>query len=162
VLRLCFMSWDKRSQKCSICTKTSFILIKCCAPMGLPSGAVVTRDSGFESRLCHSQPQPGDPWGSAQLAQCHLGKGRVWLAGMSLSHRALVTPFAGGAQCTLTRLPGARYFVWHISVAGFRVNLCLSRVRTGVAVMRQHCNYQLARKCWCYKIHFAPICLHPC
>ena len=74
---------------------------------------------------------------------------------------------AGRAQCTLTRSPGVRCFLPHIGAAGFRVkqawcqvavwlgwvglyfggckalNLCLSRVRTGVAAMRQECNYQL-------------------
>ena len=40
-------------------------------------------------------------------------------AGMSLFHRALATPVAGQAQCTLTRPPGVQCFRRHIGVAGF-------------------------------------------
>jgi hypothetical protein len=70
---------------------------------------------------------------------------------------ALATSVVGRAQCMLTQSPGVRCSLRHIDVAGFRVKwaLCqeaarlswivfrrtyelhLSRVRTGVAVMRQ-------------------------
>ena len=55
------------------------------------------------------------------------GLGRVWPVGISLSHRALVTPVAGWAQCTLTRSPGARCFLQHIGAAGFRVARCVKK-----------------------------------
>ena len=59
---------------------------------------------------------------------------RVRPAGISLSHRALATPVAGRAQCGLIELCfGGRT----------ALDLCLSRVRTGVVAMRQDCNYQL-------------------
>ena len=122
------------------------------------SASCATRDSDFERSLCRSRPWPGDPWGLASS-----GLGRVWPSGMSLSHCALATPVAGRAQCTLTRSPGVRCFLRHIGAAGFRVgcvlckkqwglvglcfggrmalNLRLSRVHTGVVVMRQESNY---------------------
>ena len=53
------------------------------------------------------------------------GLGRVLPAGISLSHRALATPVAGRAQCTLTRSLGVRCFLRHIGAAGFRVKQAL-------------------------------------
>ena len=97
------------------------------------SASCATRDSGFESRLCRSRPRLGDPWSGVQLAQRCLGYGRVWQAGMSLSHCALATPVAGRAQCTLTQSPGVRCFLRHISATGFRVKwaLCQEAVQLG-------------------------------
>ena len=87
------------------------------------------------------------------------GFGRVWPAGISLSHRALAAPVAGRVQCTLTRSPGVRCFldtlvrlasgldVRCVKKQCGLVGLCfrgrvaldlrLSRVCTGVAAMRQ-------------------------
>jgi hypothetical protein len=69
------------------------------------------------------------------------GLGRVWSAGICLSHRALATPVAGRAQCILTRSPGVRCFLRHIGAAGFRVGsaLCQEAVRLGwVVFWRTH------------------------
>ena len=66
-----------------------------------------------------------------QLAQRHRVRGGFGPAEMFLSHRALATPVAGRAQCTLTRSPGVQCFLRHIGVAGFRVKraLCQEAVR---------------------------------
>jgi hypothetical protein len=53
------------------------------------------------------------------------GLGRVWPGGISLSHRALATPVAGRAQCTLSRSAGAQCFLRHIGVTGFQVGCAL-------------------------------------
>jgi hypothetical protein len=82
-------------------------------------------------------------------------------ARMSLSHCTLAIPVAGRAQCTLTRSPGVQCLVrlasgssghcvkkqcssFGLCFRGYMaLDLHLSRVGTGVAVIRQDCNYQL-------------------
>ncbi|XP_045555790.1 uncharacterized protein isoform X6 [Salmo salar] len=57
---------------------------------------------------------------------------------MFLYLRALATPVAGRAQCTLARSPGVRCFLQHIGAAGFRVKraLCQEAVRIGWVVFQ--------------------------
>jgi hypothetical protein len=85
-------------------------------------------------------------------------------SGMLLSHRTLATTVAGQVQCTLTRSPvvcssntlvrlasrlSGHCVKEQCGLAGLcfggrtALDLRLSRVRTGVAAMRQDCNYQL-------------------
>jgi hypothetical protein len=79
------------------------------------------------------------PMGRRTIDPALSGLGRVRPAGISLSHRALATPVAGRAQCTLTRSPGVRCFLWHIGAAGFLVGwaLCQEAVRLGWVVFRR-------------------------
>ena len=114
------------------------------------SASCAIRDSGFAAG--RDREAHGEAHNLPIVVQVTEG-----LAGrMSLSHRALVTPVAGRVQCVLTRLPGVWCFLRYIGAAGFRIGwaLCqeavgwvvsedtfLSRVRMGVAAMRQDCNY---------------------
>ena len=114
----------------------------------------------FRSRAqALSQPAATErPMGRRTIGPALSGLGRVWPAGISLSHRTLATPVAGRAQCTLTRSPGDTLVQLASGLDGHcvkkqcgLVGLCfgghmaldlrLSRVRTGVAAMRQDCNY---------------------
>jgi sarcosine oxidase gamma subunit len=75
-----------------------------------------------------SQPAAtGRSMGQRTIGLASSGLGRVWLVGISLSHRALATLVAGQAQCTLTRSLGVRCFLRHIGAAGFRVGCALLR-----------------------------------
>ena len=106
------------------------------------------------SRLCRSRPQSGDSWDGALLAQRRPGEGRVWPAGMSLSHRGTTDscgrPGAvhgrqvyGVSSDTLVRLASRLSGHWVEKQCGL-VGLCfgglraldlhLSGVRTEVAV----------------------------
>jgi hypothetical protein len=78
------------------------------------------------------------PMGRRTIGPASYGLGRVWPAGISLSHCALATPVVGGAQCTLTSSPGVRCFLRHIGAPGFRVGwaLCQEAVRLGWVVFR--------------------------
>ena len=89
------------------------------------SASCATRDSGFHGAT-HNWPSV--VW--------------VWPVGISLSHRALVTPIAGRAQCTLTGLDARcvkKQCGWvGLSFGGLMaLDLRLSRARTGVVAMRQ-------------------------
>ena len=86
---------------------------------------------------------------------------REGLAGRDILIPLRTSDSCGRVQCTLTRSPGVRCFLWHIGAAGFSVGwalcqeavvgLCfggrmaldlrLSRDHMGVTAMRQDCNY---------------------
>ena len=103
-------------------------------------------------------PQPaatGRRGGRRTIGIAASGVGRVWPVEIALSHRALATPVAGRAQCTLTRSPGVSSDTL-VRLAseldaccvkkqcfGGRMafDLHLSRASTGVVVMRQDSNY---------------------
>ena len=72
------------------------------------SASCATRDSGFAPRLCHNPAATGRSVGRRKIGIASLGS--VWTVGISLSHRAPVTPVAGRAQCTLTKVARCTVF----------------------------------------------------
>ena len=115
-----------------------------------------------EPRLCRNRPATGRSVGRRTIGLASSGLGRVWPVGISLSHRAPVTPVAVRAQCMPTKVARCTVFYpvrlasWVDAVLkkqGGLVGLCfggptaldlhLSPARTGVAAIRQDCNYQL-------------------
>ena len=84
--------------------------------ISLPAKPSLTRTT--LGQLCAapwaSQSQPAATrrlMGRRTIGLASSGLGRVWPAGISLSHCALATPVAGRAQCTPTRSPGVQCFL---------------------------------------------------
>ena len=121
------------------------------------SASCVTRDSGFEPRLCHSRLRPGGPhnWPSVVrvreglagrdiLVSSRTSDSCVWPGAVHADQVARCTVFPPTHWCGW--LPG-----WMRTVLRSLVGLCfggrmafdlrLSRARTGVVAMRQDSNY---------------------